>query len=352
MKPEDLFVTDPNSDPEYPRQLLDRTLVDRLKTGPMFKYRDEDVAYQLLTLLGAEIPQGDYGKLTDQGVADAMRCLDAVLTRLDIDFHPPFRTRPGYDRWMSDNNHHLHITEEFEPLLSRLARHEGATAKAGYRGVQGDLRTLIFASKYKPDLVWVDFAQGIVEITKNASQYLMYNRPISTAGMTMGTLADWWRHRDGIYSLPPAEQLRRLHDRFAQHLGSDEERQLLTAYWKFAEKVGFEAAPAILPQVWLHYDPITQGERDADGGRVLVRQRMDFLLLPPGGRRIVLEVDGIQHYSENGWAVTKKYAQMVKEDRRIRLQGYEVHRFGTYEFKAEEAPAAMLADYFAELLKP
>jgi len=50
---------------------------------------------------------------------------------------------------------------------------------------------------------------------------------------------------------------------------------------------------------------------------------MDFLLLFSAHERIVLEVDGQQHYSENNMVKPSLYAEMVAEDRRLRLLGYE-----------------------------
>ena len=52
--------------------------------------------------------------------------------------------------------------------------------------------------------------------------------------------------------------------------------------------------PALLPEVWLHWDPKTARER---GSEALLRFRMDFLLLLPHGQRVVLEVDGSHHYA-------------------------------------------------------
>jgi hypothetical protein len=51
--------------------------------------------------------------------------------------------------------------------------------------------------------------------------------------------------------------------------------------------------PALLPEVELHWDPRTLKER---GAREMLNLRMDFLMLLPGGHRIVLEVDGKHHY--------------------------------------------------------
>jgi very-short-patch-repair endonuclease len=80
-----------------------------------------------------------------------------------------------------------------------------------------------------------------------------------------------------------------------------------------------------------------------------MRERMDFLLLLPHGVRIVLEVDGKQHYPEGDTASPKLYSEMVSEDRRLRLRGYEVYRFGGYELSRPGA-AGMLREFFDELL--
>ncbi|MET3821398.1 hypothetical protein [Burkholderia sp. lyk4-R2A-23] len=58
------------------------------------------------------------------------------------------------------------------------------------------------------------------------------------------------------------------------------------------------------------------------------------------GVRIVIEIDGRHHYAASDphapdrfIANTQRYAEMVAEDRRLRLIGYEVfYRFGDHEF--------------------
>jgi hypothetical protein len=55
---------------------------------------------------------------------------------------------------------------------------------------------------------------------------------------------------------------------------------------------GFDT-PALIPQVYLHYDPYTRR-----ANMPLTRQRMDFLLLLPHRRRVVIELDGIHHYAD------------------------------------------------------
>ncbi len=121
---------------------------------------------------------------------------------------------------------------------------------------------------------------------------------------------------------------RRLRDSLSRQ--SPPERRLFESYFKaFREELG-PALPALIPQVYLHYDPYTIKELRA--GRYILRQRMDFLLLFSHHLRVVIEVDGAQHYSdENGKPSPAKYAEMVAADRDLRLAGYEVYRFGGHE---------------------
>jgi len=78
---------------------------------------------------------------------------------------------------------------------------------------------------------------------------------------------------------------------------------------------------------------------------------MDFLLLFSNHTRIVLEVDGQQHYSVNGKANPRLYAQMVAEDRRIRLQGYEIYRFGGAELQDEQQGRITVINFFNALFQ-
>ena len=48
---------------------------------------------------------------------------------------------------------------------------------------------------------------------------------------------------------------------------------------------------------------------------------MDFLLLLPHRQRVVIEVDGKQHYADGDVARPERYAAMVAEDRNLRLTG-------------------------------
>ena len=107
---------------------------------------------------------------------------------------------------------------------------------------------------------------------------------------------------------------------------------------------------ALIPQVYLHFDPATALARRTVGqnGSPLARQRMDFLILFSDRHRVVLEVDGKQHYATGDIASPALYSEMVSEDRRLRLSGYEVYRFGGAELMADDADE-MLAQFFDQL---
>ena len=123
-----------------------------------------------------------------------------------------------------------------------------------------------------------------------------------------------------------------------------------------------EIRPVLLPQVYLlHYDPYTRRERGLE--QVPQRQLMDFVVLPVTAFGVVLEIDGQLHYGDaNGQgrnqASAPKYATMAREDRRLRLSGYEAYRFGGAEFQDVEPSGrvgpevtSMLVDFFHSLFQ-
>jgi very-short-patch-repair endonuclease len=221
----------------------------------------------------------------------------------------------------------------------------------GVRGVDGELRNLIFATVgAKPRIVLRDAINNTIEIAEGADRCLVYDRALTPAGITRGELIDWWSETTGEVDRSAAE--RSLRERLAESLDSGPELTLARGYGKFtASRDDPEDVAAMIPQVYLHYDPYTARElRTVDGGKYLARQRMDFLLLLSNSRRVVLEVDGKQHYADGDQASPKRYSEMVAEDRRIRLDGYEVFRFGGYELTQVDAAEDNVAKFFAELL--
>ena len=77
---------------------------------------------------------------------------------------------------------------------------------------------------------------------------------------------------------------------------------------------------------------------------------MDFLMLLSGHRRVVLEVDGQQHYSDDGRPSPIAYSQTMRGDRDLRLGGYEVYRFGTHELASDRVDTT-IREFFDRLLR-
>lgn len=236
------------------------------------------------------------------------------------------------------------LSEWDDPQLQALVDQLGVT------GVAGELKNLIFASTGpKPEIVLRDALNNTIEITKGAGTCLVYNRPLAEAGLSWRELVEWWA-TEVLHETNLDVAGRHLYRRLAQSTassGSPPERLLLRTY---AHRYTDPAVPALLPQVYLHYDPYLRPDPQQRPGSV-IRQRMDFLLLLPARRRVVLEVDGQHHYAtDDGRPSPGRYATMAAEDRRLRLAGYEVYRFGGAELADPEHGQAVLDDFFSKLL--
>ena len=202
-----------------------------------------------------------------------------------------------------------------------------------------NVKNLIFATNGpKPEIVLVDALNNDIKIVRNKEYCLVYEKPISEHGLLWKDLADWWR-KEYNQNNPGAKLYERLH----ASLESDPERLLFQTYCR---EFMADEMPALIPQVYLHYDPYTI--KQLSNGKRLSRQRMDFLMLLPNNVRIVLEVDGKQHYSEENQASPELYAEMVAEDRRLKLAGYEIYRFGGYELYGTRGQNILL-EFFREL---
>lgn len=197
------------------------------------------------------------------------------------------------------------------------------------RGVAGAAKNLIFASNGpKPEIGFADAINNDIVILANETSCLVYDRPIRRDGLLWSELVAWWADREQASPADPATA-KALGERLGLSLASDAERNLFATYFRLYRQSLSEALPALVPQVFLHYDPaIVKHLRHRDS---IGRQRMDFLLLLPNKQRVVIEVDGAQHFSKDGKPSLPLYADMVSQDRDLRLLGYEVYRFGANE---------------------
>jgi hypothetical protein len=210
-------------------------------------------------------------------------------------------------------------------------------------------KNLIFASLAKPDIRFRDAIDNDVEIAENADKVLVYDRHIGSDGIRWRDLQEWWK--DTQHLSDDEEAKRSLYQRLMSSLpgNSPPQRNLYELYHKIHGSA-VASLPALLPEVWLHWDPKTASER---GREALLRFRMDFLLLLPHRQRVVLEVDGFHHYAtpDGKRPDATRYAAGVRGDRELKLSGYEVFRFGATELRDPGSARDLLQAFFADLFR-
>lgn len=221
-----------------------------------------------------------------------------------------------------------------------------------FDGVKGNVKHIIFAADgNKPEIILTDSLSMDIKIAKYEELCLVYDQPIPSQGLYWNDLVKWWSERIE-YKDTSLESLtieRQLYARLFKSLDSAPEKFLYDSFFTlFKEQLG-EKFPALIPQVYLHYDPYTL--KQLPDGKRLDRQRMDFLFLFSNHIRIVIEVDGKQHYSEDDKPSPRIYSEMVSADRELKLNGYEVFRFGGYELMKNKENLEMLKNFFTKLIK-
>lgn len=245
-------------------------------------------------------------------------------------------------------------------VTGQMSRHPVYSVRRLQGGVRGAAKNVIFASVHsKPDLVFSDAINNDVAIV-NDSDALVYDRMLPEIGLSWSSLVDWWADLNGVTKDDAAG--RHLYRRLKSAVlatNSPGEYALFHTYFKHFVPLLGQDLPALIPQVYLHFDPRTAAQRGSKP--VLARQRMDLLLLLDHNARVVVEVDGRHHYADGETASPSRYATMAAEDRRLRLQGYEVYRFGAAEFPDTEragqswmvgpASEGLAADFFERLFQ-
>ena len=208
-------------------------------------------------------------------------------------------------------------------------------------------KTLIFATLSKPDLRILDLLNNDIEVLGDPDDTLVYDRRIGVDGVLWRDLQAWWQDTHRITD--DAKAKASLYARLRRCLpgNSPPQRNLFDLYHQIHGS-DVPGLPALLPEVWLHWDHKTIRRR---GIEAMLTFRMDFLLLLPAGRRVVVEVDGQQHYSTQGKADRAKYAATVRGDRDLKLSGYEVFRFGTEELRDLEVARPLVQQFFTDLFR-
>lgn len=236
------------------------------------------------------------------------------------------------------------------------------TLQKNVRGVGNEVKNIIFAGiGGKPDIVLDDSLSNTIKIIDNGVDCLVYNQIVPSDGLKWKELVMWWSNKDE-YDENNADKL---FDRLIKSMDSNPEKNFMWVYYQcFIKGKSNPDLPALIPQVYCHYDPKSAVMRK---GTVYVHQRMDFLMLFSDKERVVIEIDGMQHFSDEqefevlldkkvdkvrkNIASSKKYAEMVEDDRKLKLYGYNVFRFGGYEFMQEQHPKSKIMHFFDRLFE-
>ena len=273
---------------------------------------------------------------------------DQLFRFLEYVVHPTVRKIGEQEQYVTTANKHL-SREGFQLLGEEISGHKIYQIIKIGSGVNEKVKNLIFASSGpKPRIILADAISNDVQITENEKFCLIYDLPIPRTGLLWSDLITWWAKKEG--KEPSIDTERSLYQRLRESLSTESPPEAIlfkTYFEEFKDKYR-EKLPALIPQVYLHYDPYTI--RETQGAAKLLRQRMDFLMLFSNHERIVIEIDGQQHYAVNSKANPEKYAEMVIADRQLRLNGYEVYRFGGYEFQAEDVTITIV-NFFRKLFK-
>lgn len=220
-------------------------------------------------------------------------------------------------------------------------------------GVKGKIQSIVFAATMKPDILLTDVLNQSVLIPENENNYLLYDQEIGISGLSWNTLNSWYHGGNS-----EDELVNRLFEA-VRHCGSPIEEKFFSAYLEFVSDIGGEI-PALLPQVYLYYDSKTQKERTL---KIFEHQCMDFLMVFSDSKRVVIELDGVQHYGEAepveipgrfypvNIASPSKYAMMVSAQREMTLAGYEVYRFGGSELNDDENAKLVIKNFLYDLMK-
>jgi very-short-patch-repair endonuclease len=287
---------------------------------------------------------GSYLGLYDETDNVFFRFIESIV-------HPLVRLEEEQDRYVQVINRYLSKDGYKLQVSNMISGYKIYRVVQSRNGVAGEIKNLIFAANGpKPEIVLDDTINNNIRIVRNAEFCLIYDQPIPQTGLRWTELVTWWGKQHGEETAT-IETSRKLFDRLRNSLSphSMPERLLFNTYFEYFYNLLGEKLPALVPQVYLHYDPYTV--RELYGKSRLVRQRMDFLILFSNSDRVVIEVDGKQHYTDStGEASPQKYAELVEADRQLRLAGYEVYRFGGYELKNERDKQVIIR-FFYQLFK-
>ncbi|MFE9687855.1 hypothetical protein [Streptomyces sp. NPDC006285] len=142
-------------------------------------------------------------------------------------------------------------------------------------------RQVVFATRRKPDIRISSVLDGELEILDKAEHdddVLVYDRVVGNEGLRWRDLMDWWQTKHSIHDTGQAKQTLLHRMRVSVPEEATGQDNLGNLYYDLY-KDDLDERPALLPEVWLHWDHQTIGQRR---DRAQHSIRMDYLMLLPG----------------------------------------------------------------------
>jgi hypothetical protein len=184
-----------------------------------------------------------------------------LVELLELAVHPLVRTDSDQHAFVESLNAHLKHDGLALVACDQMSGYPVFRVSENISGVKGAAKNLIFASTGpKPEIVFSDAINNDILLVKNDQYSLVYDLPLTKDGLLWSQLVGWWAEQ---HSFPVSiETERKLYNRLLESLSTPPERLLFKTYFKIFRPLFGERLPALVPQVYLHYDPYTLTQLD------------------------------------------------------------------------------------------
>ena len=160
-----------------------------------------------------------------------------------------------------------YVRENFDVLVvagiggSYLGARSALDALKGIKGVD------------KPEIIFTDALANIITV-RNEDKCLIYNKPILNEALTWRQMVKWFEEKYGITANAEKIYIDRLRESFG--IASPPEITFFDVYLEWMHEMG-DDVPALIPQVYVYYDPLTKNEREWK--KIFEHQIFDFFML-------------------------------------------------------------------------
>lgn len=126
------------------------------------------------------------------------------------------------------------------------------------QGVDQSIKNIIYAAKFKPDIVIDDALANNIHIVKNEEQCLIFDKEIPEKGLFWQDMVDWYAEKYNLSHNVEEAYVKRLKEAIGE--SSPPEQLFFDAYIELKNEMVCQI-PALIPQVYLYYDPLTKQQR-------------------------------------------------------------------------------------------